>query len=104
MKKSMYSTDIIWYDLSVRTAIEKLDDKYPNAIPVFGGALGAKNSVDNGDLDKFIGAMINAVDNAKFYKWHEPSAQVARRFCNLCGVDPMLIEAGFGVRLEEVFK
>ena len=38
MKKSMYSTDIIWYDESVKSAIEELNAQYPNAIPVFGGA------------------------------------------------------------------
>jgi hypothetical protein len=97
------STDIIWYDKNVYKAIMALGEKYPNVIPVFGGALGAFNALEVGDIDRFEALMSNAVDNAKFYKWHESPAEVARRFCTICMVDPALIEAGFGMRFEEVF-
>ena len=98
------SNDFIWYDKSVYNAITTLDTKYPNTIPIFGGALGAYNALEVGDIDRFEALMTDAVDNAKFYKWHESSADVARRFCTICRVDPALIEAGFGMRFEELFE
>lgn len=101
MNNSMYSEDIKWYDQSVYNAIMALDSKYPNTIPVFGGALGAYNALEVGDYDRFEALMLDAVNDAKFYKWHESAIQVARRFCRLCYVDPMLIEVYIGLRLEE---
>lgn len=97
------SNDFIWYDQSVYDSIMALDSEYNNAIPIFGGTLGAFNALEVGDIDRFEALMTNAVDNAKFYKWHESSADVARRFCTICRIDPALIEAGFGMRFEEVF-
>lgn len=92
MKKSMYSTDIIWYDTTVKSAIEKLGEKYPNAIPVFGGALSAYNAIKSGNFDGFVRLMFDAIDCAKFYGWHESANDVAIRFCHLCYVDPMLVK------------
>ena len=103
-KNLMYSSDFIWYDESIYDAIMNLGEEYPNAIPVFGGALGAFNAIESGDFDRFEVALADAVDNAKFYNWHESSAEVARRFCELCYIDPMLIEVGYGARFEEIFK
>ena len=93
--------DILWYDQSVYNAIMALDAKYHNAIPVFGGALGAFNALEVCDYDRFEALMLDAVDNAKFFKWHESAIEVARRFCRLCYVDPMLVEVYIGLRLEE---
>ena len=101
MKKSMCSTDSLWYDESVYNAVMALNDKYPNAIPVFGGALGAFNALEVGDYDRFKSLMLEAINDAKFFKWHESALQVARRFCHLCYVDPMLVEVYIGLRLEE---
>lgn len=100
----MYSDDILWYDPSVKTAIEELSEQYSNAIPVFGGALGAYNALEVGDYVKFEMMMLNAVDNAKFFRWHEPAITVARRFCRLCYVDPMLIEVHLGMGLDELLN
>lgn len=102
MSKSMYSSDNLWYDQSVYNAIMALDAKYSNAIPVFGGALGAFNALEVGDVDRFEALMLDAVDKAPFYKWHESDIEVARRFCRLCYVDPMLAEVHLGMSLEEV--
>ena len=104
MNKSMCSTDILWYDESVYNAIVALDCKYHNAIPVFGGALSAFNALEDGDYDKFKSLMLGAINDAKVFKWHESALEVARRFCRLCYVDPMLIEAYIGLRLEEWIK
>ena len=102
MNKSMYSTDIIWYDPSIKSAIEALDAKYPNAIPVFGGALSASKYVncENPDMSKFIHFLADAIHNAEFFKWHENAIGVIKRFCNLCYVDPALVEAYLGVSLD----
>lgn len=97
------STDTLWYDQSVYNSIMALDSKYNNAIPVFGGALGAFNALEVGDMDRFEALMTNAVDNAKFYKWHESPVEVARRFCHICCVDPMLIEAYLCETFEDIF-
>ena len=100
MDKSMYSTDIIWYDTTIKSAIEELDSKYPNAIPVFGGALSAAKYVNCGipDMSKFISFLASAVSNAEFFGWHEGAVDVVKRFCDLCYVDYALIESYLGVR------
>lgn len=104
MKKSMYSTDTVWYDEYIYNAITALDDKYPNAIPVFGGALGAYNSVntDKPDFAKFVSYIPDVVYSAKFYNWHEGTVGAIRRFCRLCLVDPALVELYLGISLAEL--
>lgn len=101
MNRSMYSDDILWYDPSIKSAIEALDDKYPNAIPVFGGALSAARYVNCGipEMSKFISFLADAVRNAEFFGWHEGAIDVVKRFCDLCHVDYALIEAYLGVNL-----
>lgn len=99
MNKSMYSDDFIWYDPSIKSAIESLDSKYPNAIPVFGGALSAAKYVncDNPNMGKFVSFIADAIRSAEFYGWHEDAIGVIKRFCNLCYVDPALVESYLGV-------
>lgn len=89
----------------IKSQIEALDAQYPNAIPVFGGALFAAKYVhENFNLDKFIMCLSNAIYNAKFYNWHESPAKTAQRFCNLCGIDPFLIETYIGTSFNEIWK
>ncbi len=99
MSKIYADESIMWYDPSIKSAIEELDDQYPNAIPVFGGALSAAKYVhgDTFDLSKFCNLLANAIDNATFFGWHESSTEVARRFCHLCYIDPSLVEAYLGI-------
>ena len=100
MNKTIHSEDFIWYDKSVKSAIEALDAQYPNAIPVFGGALSAVKYVhgNNIDMHKFCILMLDAISNAKFYNWHENSSDVAKRFCHFCYIDPALVEIFLGVK------
>ena len=100
MSKIYADQSIIWYDQSIKSAIEELADQYPNAIPVFGGALSAAKYVhgDTFDMHKFCDMLADAIDNATFFGWHEPSADVARRFCHLCYIDPALVEVYLGIR------
>lgn len=106
MNKQIYSENVQWYNQGVHRAICSLDNKYPNAIPVFGGALGAYEYIncDHPDFGKFVGCLPTVVSNAKFYKWHEGVIGALRRFCRLCLVDPALIEAYLGITFEELCK
>lgn len=102
-KNLMYSEDFQWYDPAIYNAIMALDNKYPNAIPVFGGALGAYNHInsEHPDFNKFIRCLPEVVHSAKFYSWHEGIVGAVRRFCHLCLVDPNLVEVYIGVSLDE---
>ena len=83
---------------SVEQAIERLNEQYSYATSIFGGAIFVK-SVD--DVVKYLPHAIKA---AKFYRWHEGTAGVCRRFCHLCLIDPTLVEVYIGMkfaRLEE---
>ena len=101
----MYSSDN-WYDEGVYNAIMALNDKYSNAIPVFGGALGAYNSIncDKPDFSKFVSYFPDLIHSAKFYNWHEGALGAVRRFCHLCFVDPYLVEVYLGISLAELVE
>ena len=79
---------------SVYNAIMALDKDYPNAIPVFGGALEASKYItaEHVDFEAFLVGLQSVIHNAKFYHWHEGALGAACRFCHLCSVDPALIE------------
>lgn len=77
-------------------AIEALDEKYSNAIPIFGGALWVHN------LETLVGSLPSVISGAKFWKWHAGVAGACRTFCHLCGYDPALIEVYLGMRFEEL--
>lgn len=102
----MYSTDIKWYNDGVYNAITALAEKHDNAIPVFGGALGAYEYInsDNPDFKSFVGYLPSVVSGAKFFKWYEGVVGALRTFCHLCFVDPALIECYIGMSFEEVGK
>lgn len=65
---------------------------HPNAIPVFGGAAFALNvmNCDNPDVPAFIDYLMNAIKNCEFWGYTDHT-EVAKIFCDLCLVDPMLI-------------
>lgn len=102
MCKNQYSEDLVWYDPVVYDAIVALDKKYGNAIPVFGGALGAHKCIERGDIAGFVRYFPDLIHSAKFFKWHENTATVLRRFCHLCLVDPALIEVYLGCTFNEI--
>lgn len=81
---------------ATQKAIEALDEKYSNAIPIFGGALWVN------DLETLIASLPSVISGARFFKWHESIANACRTFCHLCGYDPALIEVYIGVRFEEL--
>ena len=99
----LYSSDN-WYDQGVHNAIMSLNSKYPNAIPVFGGALGAYNCIncDKPDFSKFVSYLPDLIHSAKFHHWHEGAVGAIHRFCHLCMVDPALVEVYLGVSFAEL--
>lgn len=98
------SKDIQWYDKGVYNAINTLSTKYSNAIPVFGGALGAYEYInsDHPNFNAFMTCLPSVVKNAIFYKWHEGTVGAVRRFCRLCLVDPALVELYFGMSIVSI--
>jgi len=85
----------------IKHKIECLDNKYPNAIPVFGGALWVYHDNDF-DSKRFIAGLHHIAENAEFFKWHEGVAGAIRRYCNICMVDPVVVEVVLGMKLEEL--
>lgn len=98
--------DVLWYNQGVYNAINALADKYPNAIPVFGGALGAYEYVnsDTPNFSKFVDCLLYVAHNAKFYNWHEGVVGAIHRFCRLCLVDTALVEVYIGMPLEKLVQ
>lgn len=85
----------------VKYKIECLDSKYPNAIPIFGGALWVYHD-NNFDSQRFISGLSHIAENAEFFKWHEGVAGALRRYCHICMVDPMIVEVELGATFEEL--
>lgn len=103
-KKSIYSNDTQWYDPIIYNAITALDAKYPNAIPIFGGALGAYNCInsEHPDFKQFTSYLPSVISSAKFFKWHEGVVGALHTFCHLCLVDPHLVELYIGMTFNEL--
>lgn len=85
----------------IKHKIECLDNKYPNAIPVFGSALWVYHDNDF-DSERFISGLSRIAENAKFFKWHEGVAGAMRRYCHICMMDPVAIEVALGMKFEEL--
>ena len=85
-------------NLTTKRFIEALDEKHPNAIPIFGGALWVGSS----DIDGIIDYLPTIIHNAQFWKWHGGLADACRQFCHCLFVDPMLIEACIGMKFEKL--
>lgn len=82
--------------LRTKRAIEALDEKYRNAIPIFGVALW----IDG--VEELVDCLPNLIDKVRFYGWHDTPANACRTLCHLCFVDPMLIEAYIGMTFEQL--
>ena len=89
---------------NIKQIIEELDDKHSNAIPIFCGAISAYECAERGDIDGFVKHLPHVVCEAKFRNWHEGIVGALNRFCRMCFIDPMLIEAYLGMRFEELIK
>jgi hypothetical protein len=83
---------------STQVFIEELDNKYGNAIPIFGGALW----IDSADIWAIIDYLPTIIHNAEFWKWHGGLADACRMFCHCLFVDPALVEACIGMKFEKL--
>jgi hypothetical protein len=88
---------------SISNAIEEyitaLDRKYDHAIAIFGGALFVYN-----DIESLVRTLPTVIKSAKFFGWHENSADTCRTFCHCAFVDPALIETYIGMKFEKLVK
>ena len=89
-------------DYGTMQRVLALDNAHPNAIPIFGGATLAYNHIhaEAPDFGAFVEYLFFAIREAQFRKWHNGIADACRTFCNLCLVDPALVEAYLGIRFE----
>lgn len=83
---------------ATRNFIEALDEKHPNAIPIFGGALW----IDPANIEAIIAYLPTIIHNAKFWQWHAGLADACRQFCHCLFVDPALIECAIGMKFEKL--
>lgn len=81
---------------ATQRAIEALDAKHPNAIPIFGGALWVH------DIETLVDMLPSVISGAKFWKWHAGLVDACRTFCRLCFVDPTLVECYIGMKFEQL--
>ena len=84
--------------MSKQAELYALNEQYPNAIAIFGGAIFVK------DIDGIIASLSHIIKTAPFFEWHESVADACRRFCHLCDTDPMLIELYMGMTFETLLK
>jgi hypothetical protein len=75
-----------------------LDEQFPNAIAIFGGAIFVE------DIDGVIKSLSHIIKSVPFFEWHESVADACRRFCHLCDTDPMLVELYIGMPFETLLK
>lgn len=92
-----------------RLAVDKitaLRRTHRNAIPIFGGAYHAALALDTDtpDFNRVFDLLMGCIQSAQFYHWHEDAAATARRFCDIAGIDPMLIEAWAGKKFADMFR
>lgn len=94
------------HDELVHFLINNLANEYDNAIPVFGGAVFAHRylNLDEPNLDEFIKYLPPVVSHARFFKWYEGVVGALRTFCQICSIDPMLIEAYIGMTFEKLLE
>jgi hypothetical protein len=79
-------------------AILALDEKYPNAIAIFGGARLVRN------IEDIVRMLPSVIHSAKFFGWHDTLAGACRTFCSLTFTDYALVEAYIGINFEELCK
>ena len=88
---------------SVLDLIDNMSEEYGmHAVHVFIHAEPGYKCMQSGDIATFVDHMFHCGHSAKFYRWHDGVAGAMRTFCNICLVDPGLIETYLGLRMEEV--
>lgn len=80
---------------TIKRIYELKKDGHPNAIPIFGGAAFAYEIIhqDIPNISEFIDYILSAIELSHFWGYSDDK-WVAKMFCHLCLVDPML----YGIR------
>lgn len=86
------------YDKGADGRLRELQDTYPDAIPVLGGAVFATTAVKAGDMDAFVEYLLNAITASSHMvkNWQGGTVSICESFCHVCLVDPKLAEAYLG--------
>ena len=79
-----------------------LQERNTHAIPVLGGAVYAAEYAEKNDLQKFMEYLPRVIESAYIYSWEGGIADALRTFCNLCLIDPTLIEVLYGKRFADI--
>ena len=91
---------------ATQAQIIELQERYPNehVIAIFGGAIYDAEKIDNGvfDFEEFAYHALTAARNACFYRWHGDVLNAIKTYCHICFVDPALLEAYLGTRLNVI--
>ena len=80
---------------------QTINDRIENAggPAIFGGAFFAADHALRGDFDSFINVLPNVIKRSAL-DYDGTPADACRVFCEICLVDPALIEAYIGMRFE----
>lgn len=89
------------FDKSTQSRLAELQKSFRNAIPLFGGACWATSTIANGDFEGFCWYLPGIVKSAKFWGWSGSIESALVTFCDLCLVDPKLVELYLGMTFAE---
>lgn len=88
------------WDYGAEKRLYAIEQTYRHAIAVLGGACYAATAIAEGDMDEFVGYMKNVPASAKFRG--VDVADALEKFCDICLVDPKLIETYIGMTFAEI--
>lgn len=99
MNKELYSTPDWVYDCPAYRAIMFLSEKHDHAVPIFAWAV----DVYGKSLPEIIEHIPDVVREVRFYGWHTGIVGAIHTYLHICNVDPMLVEAYLGARIDQLF-
>ena len=91
-------------DKGAEKRLYTLQKTFPNAIPLFGGAIFATTAAKAGDMADFVEYLPNVIQGISFWRWKEGVKAALNTFCHLCLVDPKLVEVYLGMTFKEIEK
>lgn len=71
------------------------------SVAIYGGAYHLEKQGKN-SFDDIANGILASIKHARFFTPEVKPSQVARNFCSLFLVDPMMMEVYLGIRLEEL--
>ena len=89
------------FDKNTERRLYALKQAFPRAINLFGGACWATSTIASGDFEGFCWYLPGIVKSAKFWGWSGSIESALVTFCDLCLVDPKLVELYLGMTFAE---